>query len=204
MTAHEIRLTNGVVIAVHTNSFRLIRGHTLLACIFDEVAYLASTKRANPDLETYRAVRPSLARTGGMLIGISSPYRRAGLLYARYKDYYDADDDACPRRSRCHTVRSTRPSPQPSSPRRWPPTPRRLAPSGVPNFGPTSRRCWTSRSSKTPSTMPARWSCPRVTAGATSPSPMPLPVGTMPSPSASVIVRVRNGSVTLSGAAGSV
>ena len=38
--------------------------------------------------------RPSLVRTGGMLIGISSPYRRTGLLYARYKDFWNADDDS--------------------------------------------------------------------------------------------------------------
>jgi phage terminase large subunit-like protein len=38
-TAHEIRLTNGVTIGVHSNSFRLIRGRTLLACVFDEIAF---------------------------------------------------------------------------------------------------------------------------------------------------------------------
>ncbi len=92
-TANEIRLTNGVTIAVHTNSFRLLRGRTLLACIFDEAAYWRDDTSANPDIEVYRAVRPSLARTGGMLIGISSPYRRSGLLYAKYKDFYAASDD---------------------------------------------------------------------------------------------------------------
>ena len=64
------QLTNGVTIAVHTNSFRLIRGRTLLACVFDEIAYWRDETSANPDIETYRAVRPCLARTGGMLIGI--------------------------------------------------------------------------------------------------------------------------------------
>ena len=38
-------------------------------------------------------MRPSLARTGGMLVGISSPYRRAGLLHAKFKDHYDTDDE---------------------------------------------------------------------------------------------------------------
>ena len=92
-TAHEIRLTNGVIIAVHTNSYRLVRGKTLLATVFDELSMWRDDTSANPDLETYRAVRPSLARTGGVLIGISSPYRRAGLLYAKFKDHFDADDD---------------------------------------------------------------------------------------------------------------
>jgi hypothetical protein len=90
-TAHEIRLRNGVTIAVHSNSFRLIRGRTLLACIFDEVAYWRDADSANPDQEVLRAVKPSLVRTSGMLIGISSPYRQSGLLYDRFKDHYGVD-----------------------------------------------------------------------------------------------------------------
>ena len=93
MTACEIRLTNSVTIAVHSNSFRLIRGRTLLACVFDEIAFWRDDTSANPDIEVYRATRPSLARTGGMLVGISSPYRRAGLLHAKFKDHYDTDDE---------------------------------------------------------------------------------------------------------------
>jgi hypothetical protein len=38
VTATDIRLRNGVIIGTHANSFRSIRGRTLLACIFDEVA----------------------------------------------------------------------------------------------------------------------------------------------------------------------
>ena len=91
-TAFEIRLNNGVTIAIHTNSFRLIRGKTLLACVFDEIAFWRDDTSANPDVETYRAVRPSLARTDGMLIGISSPYRRSGLIYSKFRDHYDVED----------------------------------------------------------------------------------------------------------------
>jgi hypothetical protein len=92
-TAREIRLTNGVVVAVHSNSFRLIRGRTLLACVFDEIAYWRDDTSANPDIEAFRAVRPSLVRTGGMLLGISSPYRKAGLLHEKFKHSYDVSDD---------------------------------------------------------------------------------------------------------------
>jgi hypothetical protein len=91
-TADEIRLTNGIVIAVHSNSFRTVRGRTLLAVIFDEIAYWRDEASANPDLETYRAVLPSLATTGGMLIGISSPYRRRGLLHEKHRDFFGVDD----------------------------------------------------------------------------------------------------------------
>ena len=86
VTADEIRLKSGIIIAVHTASFRTVRGRTLLACIFDEVAFWRDETGANPDLEVYRAVIPALMTTKGMLIGISSPYRRRGLLHDRHRD----------------------------------------------------------------------------------------------------------------------
>ena len=36
---------------------------------------------------------PALMTTRGMLIGISTPYRRTGLLYQKHRDYYGQDDD---------------------------------------------------------------------------------------------------------------
>jgi len=92
-TAEEIRLMGNVVIAVHTNNYRTVRGRTLLACIFDESAFWRDETSALPDVETYRAVLPALATTGGMLIGISSPYRRIGLLHAKHRDHFGQDDD---------------------------------------------------------------------------------------------------------------
>ena len=44
-----------------------------------------------PDIETYRAVLPSLLTTHGMLVGISSPYRRIGLLYQKHKKFFGTD-----------------------------------------------------------------------------------------------------------------
>jgi phage terminase large subunit-like protein len=81
VTRYEIALKNGVTIAVHSNSFRTVRGRTLIACIFDEVAFWRDEASAAPDIEVYRAVLPSLATTNGMLIGISTPYRKIGLLH---------------------------------------------------------------------------------------------------------------------------
>jgi len=93
VTAGEIRLKNGIVIAVHSNSFRTVRGRTLLACIFDEVAYWRDETSAAPDVETYRAVLPALMTTTGLLVGISSPYRRRGLLHDRHRDFFGKNDD---------------------------------------------------------------------------------------------------------------
>jgi hypothetical protein len=80
-TTSEIRLKSGVVIAVHANSFRSVRGRTLLAAVFDEVSFWRSDFSATPDSEVYSAVLPSLATTHGLLVGISSPYRKVGLLH---------------------------------------------------------------------------------------------------------------------------
>ena len=93
-TAREIRLTNHVVISIHSNSYRLIRGRSLLAVVCDEIAFWRDELSANPDLEIYRAVKPALARhTNSLLVGISTPFRRGGLLFARHRDFYDTDDD---------------------------------------------------------------------------------------------------------------
>jgi hypothetical protein len=90
-TAEEIRLTNGVIIAVHANNFRTVRSRTLIACIFDEAAYWRDESTALPDIEVYRAVLPALATTAGMLVGISSPYRKVGLLFQKFRDHFGQD-----------------------------------------------------------------------------------------------------------------
>jgi hypothetical protein len=92
-TADEIRLKGGIVIAVHTNSFRTVRGRTLLASIFDECAFWRDESGANPDREVLRAVRPALMTTKGMLIAITSAYRRAGLVFTRHRDHFGVDSD---------------------------------------------------------------------------------------------------------------
>jgi hypothetical protein len=93
ITRYEIEFKSGVVVAVHSNSFRTIRGRTLLGCVFDETAFWRDESSAMPDVETYRAVLPSLATTNGMLIGISTPYRKAGLLHQKHRDHFGHDDD---------------------------------------------------------------------------------------------------------------
>jgi hypothetical protein len=91
ITRSEIRLRNGITIAIHSNSFRTIRGRTLCGCIFDEVAIWRDELSATPDIEVYTAVLPALLTTRGMLIGISTGYRRTGLLYSKYRDFFGQD-----------------------------------------------------------------------------------------------------------------
>ncbi len=93
VTTDEIRLRNGIAIAVHANSFRSVRGRTLLCCIFDEVSLWRDDQSATPDIEVYRAVLPSLATCNGLLVGISSPYRKIGLLHQKHRDHFAVDGD---------------------------------------------------------------------------------------------------------------
>ena len=63
----------------------------MLACIFDEVAYwLGDETSAAPDTEVLTAVLPSMS-AGGLLVALSSPYRKSGLLYDRYKAHFGVD-----------------------------------------------------------------------------------------------------------------
>jgi hypothetical protein len=93
VTATEVRLANDVIIGAHVNSFRTVRGKTILASIFDEVSFWRDEVSATPDIETYRAVLPSLIASGGMLIGISTPYRRTGLLHSKHRDHFGVEGD---------------------------------------------------------------------------------------------------------------
>ena len=89
----SIELRNRVVIEVHTNSYRSVRGRSLLCVICDEVAFWRSEDSASPDVETAGAVQPGLARIcGSMLILISTAHKRSGLLYQKWKDAYGRND----------------------------------------------------------------------------------------------------------------
>jgi hypothetical protein len=93
VTRTEIRLKNGTVISVVANSFRTTRGRTVIAAIFDECSFWRSEDSASPDTETYTAIPPSLATVDGMLVSISSAYRRVGLMYTKHRDHFGHDSD---------------------------------------------------------------------------------------------------------------
>ncbi len=58
----------------------------------DEASFLRDETSATPDIEAARALLPGLATTGGMLAVMSSPYRKAGLLHQRVRDFFGQDD----------------------------------------------------------------------------------------------------------------
>jgi hypothetical protein len=93
-TLELIELHNGVDIVVAPNSFRSVRGRTIAVAILDEVAFWRSDDVANPDSEVYNAIVGSmLSIPEAMVIGISSPHQRRGLLFEKWRTYFGKDDD---------------------------------------------------------------------------------------------------------------
>ena len=90
-TVDTLRLASGVDIEVRPASFRTIRGVTAVAAICDEIAFWRSEDSANPDKEILKALRPSLATTGGLLACISSPHAKRGELYGTFKRHFGQD-----------------------------------------------------------------------------------------------------------------
>jgi len=84
------QLRSGIRVDVLTGSFRVVRGHTLVAAIVDEAAFFGvdELSRVKSDTELVRALRPGLATSGGKLIAISSPYAKKGWCYKSHQLYW--------------------------------------------------------------------------------------------------------------------
>lgn len=93
-TVNGLELTNGVDVIVATNSYRSVRGRSILVAIFDEVSFWQDELTARPDTATYAAVTPGMATLpGAMLIGISTPHKKSGLLFSKWKQFFGQSDD---------------------------------------------------------------------------------------------------------------
>jgi hypothetical protein len=79
---------------VATASFRTVRGRTLAGAVVDESAFLRSDESALPDQELARALRPALLTLNGLLLVISSPHRKVGLLHDAFKRFYGNDAES--------------------------------------------------------------------------------------------------------------
>jgi hypothetical protein len=93
-TGEQIRLTNRVTIEIFTSSYRTARGYTLVGAICNEIAFWRNEESKNPDEEIMKAIRPGMATIpGALLIRLSSPYARKGVLFAQYERHYGKPGD---------------------------------------------------------------------------------------------------------------
>jgi hypothetical protein len=88
-TADAIELSNKVIVEVRAASYRRLRGITAVAIVASEIAFWHDDETSsNPAEEILAAVRPALSTTGGPLLMISTPYRKAGVLWDVFDEHY--------------------------------------------------------------------------------------------------------------------
>jgi len=89
-----LELSTGAELTIATNTFRGIRGRSIACVILDECAFWRDESSSNPDVEVYNAIKPGTETIeGSMIVGISSPYRRAGLLFDKWRKHFGREDD---------------------------------------------------------------------------------------------------------------
>jgi hypothetical protein len=95
ITKEVIAFKNGIEIQIRPSSFRGLRGLTLIGVIADEAAFwfTEESNSLNSDQEIINAVQPALATTKGMMIIISSPYARRGIVWKLYNKHYGPTGD---------------------------------------------------------------------------------------------------------------
>jgi hypothetical protein len=94
-TENGLILHNQVAIEVIAGNLRSPRGRTYLLVIADEIAYWWNEQEnKNPDREILRAVRPGLMTLSeSLLVMITTVYRRQGVPYERWRDYFGVNSD---------------------------------------------------------------------------------------------------------------
>ncbi|OLS32979.1 MAG: hypothetical protein HeimAB125_03210, partial [Candidatus Heimdallarchaeota archaeon AB_125] len=89
----QIDLDNRISIIVKTASVASPRGLTNIACIGDEVSHWAGENSTNPDMEIYTALTPTiLTIPNALMLFISTPYSKSGLMYEKYQRYFGVRD----------------------------------------------------------------------------------------------------------------
>ncbi|HEX4025880.1 MAG TPA: hypothetical protein VHX52_14440 [Steroidobacteraceae bacterium] len=90
-TADGLEFAHRTRLEVATASYRTVRGRTLAGAVVDESAFLRADDSALPDKELVRALRPGLLTLHGLLVVISSPHRKLGILYDAHRKYFGND-----------------------------------------------------------------------------------------------------------------
>lgn len=91
-TADELRLKNGVTVAVYPCNLARVRGPSLQMCVADEIGFWKS-EGLSVDREVMEAIRPGLRLPHSKLVKISSPAGMRGELYFDFKHYHGIEND---------------------------------------------------------------------------------------------------------------
>jgi hypothetical protein len=93
-TRDGLELKNGSDIIVQTNDFRGVRGRSVLIAVLDECAFFRDETSSTPDIELVAALKPGTLTLAdrAMLIGISTPHKKSGILWSKYHDCFGKDD----------------------------------------------------------------------------------------------------------------
>jgi hypothetical protein len=95
-TADGLVLNNRIRIEVLASDPRSLRGHTVVCAVLDELAFIGSEVGAITAEEIVRSIRPSmLTIPNALLLGISSPYAKRGLLWQLFRKHFGKDDQTC-------------------------------------------------------------------------------------------------------------
>jgi hypothetical protein len=92
-TVNGLELSNNVEIIVSQSDYRAVRGRAVALAIFDELAFWRTDNAASPDTEVLSAIKPATMTLGGVIIGISTPHKKGGLLYDKWKEHFGKDGD---------------------------------------------------------------------------------------------------------------
>ena len=91
-TADTLELASGVTLACYPCRPAAVRGlRAAVACV-DELAFFITSEGRPVDGEMLRAVRPTLATTGGKLLVLSSPYGQSWALWDLHRQHRGRDD----------------------------------------------------------------------------------------------------------------
>jgi hypothetical protein len=85
-------LQSGVTLAAYPCRPPAIRGLRARIAVLEELGFYRNAEGNSQDLEMLRAVRPTLATTGGRLVILSSPAGQSGALWDLYRGHFARDE----------------------------------------------------------------------------------------------------------------
>jgi hypothetical protein len=91
-TADTLTLRSGIVLAAYPCRPPAIRGLRARIAVLDELGFYRNAEGNPQDVEMLRAVRPTLATTGGRLVILSSPAGQSGALWDLYRLHFARDE----------------------------------------------------------------------------------------------------------------